>query len=105
MIELITRFLNGCVKKSNSSCKNWNFRIKKQLELLNLDAENCNTIKLIEERMLENFKDNWKNKVTSDQGTRSFQSIKLKTYRKFKLDYGTEYYAKSILSRNNRSVH
>ena len=43
-------------------------------------------------------------KITSDQGTRSSQTNKLRTYRKFKLDYGTEYYAKSILSRNNRSA-
>ena len=69
------------------------FPYKKQLELLNLDAEDRYIIKLIEECMLENFKDNWKDKVTSDQGTRSSQSNKLRTYRMFKLEYGTEYYA------------
>lgn len=43
--------------KINSNCKSWNFRVEKQLELLNLDAEDRNTIKLVEERMIENSKD------------------------------------------------
>ena len=73
---------------------------------MNLDTEDRNAIKLIEERMFESFKEDWINKVSSDQRARPSQANKLRTYNKFKFDYmyGAEYYVKSALSRNNRSV-
>ena len=62
-------------------------------------------MKLIEERMIEIFKDDWKMKVSSNQGTRLSQSNKLRTYRLFKAEYGAEHYnVESILSRNNRNA-
>ena len=42
-------------EKSNLNCKNWKFRVEKQLNLINLDTEDRNTTKLIEERMFERF--------------------------------------------------
>ena len=50
-------------EKSNLNCKNWNFRVEKQLNLMNLDTEDRNAIKLIEERMFESFKEDWVNQV------------------------------------------
>ena len=92
-------------EESNLNCKNWNFRVEKQLfNLMNLDTEDRNAIKLIEERTFESFKDYWVNKVSSDQGARPSQANKLRTFNKFKFDYGAEYYVKSVLSRNNRSA-
>ena len=38
-------------EKSDLNCKNSNFLVEKQLYLLNLDAEDRHTIKLIEERV------------------------------------------------------
>ena len=49
---------------------------------MNLDAEDRNAIKLIEERMFESFKEDWVNKVSSDQGARPSQANKLRTYNK-----------------------
>ena len=91
-------------EKSNLNCKNWNFGVEKQLNLMNLDTEDRNAIKLIEERMFESFKEDWVNKVSSDQGARPSQANRFRTYNKFKFDYGAEYYVKSVLSRNNRSA-
>ena len=70
--------------KSNRNCKNWYFRTTKQLERLNLYVEDRNAVNLIEEMMLEIFKNDWKMKVSSDQGTRPSQSNKVRTYRLFK---------------------
>ena len=75
-------------EKSNLNCKNWYFRVEKQLNLMNLDTEDRNAIKLIEERMFESFKEDWVNKVSSDQGARPSQANKLRTYNKFKFDNG-----------------
>ena len=71
---------------------------------MNLDTEDRNAIKLIEGRMFESFKEDWVNKVSSDQGAGPSQANKLRTYNEFKFDYGAEYYVKSVLSRNNRSA-
>ena len=54
--------------------------------------------------MFESFKEDWINKVSSDQGARPSQANKLRTYNKFKFDYGAEYYVESVLSSNNRSA-
>ena len=42
--------------------------------------------------------------MSSDQGARPSQANKLRTFNKFKFDYGAEYYVESVLSRNNRSA-
>lgn len=41
--------------KSNLNCKNWNFRIQKQLELLQINGEDRNAILQIETRMFALF--------------------------------------------------
>lgn len=90
--------------KSSSNCKNWNFRVQKQLESQQLNGEDRSTIRLIEARMFVLFKDEWKTKIESDCGTRPNQTNKLRTYRNFKTEYGTESYVKRILSKNERSA-
>ena len=61
--------------KSSRNCKNWYFSITKQLKGLNLDVEDRNAVNAIEEKMTGIFKDDWRMKVTSDQGgTRPSQS-------------------------------
>ena len=91
-------------EKSHLNCKKWNFRVEKQLNLMNLDTEDRHAINLIEERMFESFKEVLVNKVSSHQGARPSQANKLRTYNKFKFDYRAEYYVKSVLLRNNRST-
>lgn len=90
--------------KSNLNCKNWNFRVRKQLELYHLNDEDGRAVYKNEILMFELFKDEWKTKVESDRGIRPNQANKLRTYRKFKSEYGTEHYVKSVMSRSNRSA-
>ncbi|MEW8544936.1 MAG: reverse transcriptase family protein, partial [Candidatus Thiodiazotropha sp.] len=90
--------------KSNLNCKNWNFRIQKQLELLQINGEDRNAIFQIETRMFALFKGEWKRKIESNRGTRPNQSNKLRTYRNFKTEYVTERYVKVLLSKSERSA-
>ena len=83
----------------NQSGKTWCSDIKTILEQVNLMSSFQNklpvNLKTIEERLLDLHKLNWSTKIQSVS--------KLRTYRQFKNDFGTEKYLFSNLSKSERS--
>ena len=80
--------------KSGTNCKNKAFRLKQHLRKYGINDEDLlsnQTVRVLEERRLENFKTEWKEKVESEQGVRQNHKNKFRTYRLFKNEYCTEY--------------
>lgn len=85
----------------NGKIKNWQFRVKSRFKDIDMNYI-CNTnyilskgvIKYIENVSFDNYKQEWFNKISSNDGS------KLRTYRKFKCVYGVEKYLCMNMSGN-----
>ena len=88
----------------NKRSKQWKSRLTKQIEQYSINEDDPNACKLLEERMFQNYKDEWKNKINDGTGPRSNQRNKLRTYKLFKEEYGAESYVTCVMPRSYRSA-
>ena len=88
----------------NKRSKQWKSRLTKQIEQFSINEDDPNACKLLEERMFQNYKDEWKNKINDGTGPRPNQRNKLRTYKLFKEEYGAESYVTCVMPRSYRSA-
>lgn len=86
------------------SCKSWKFRINKQSELYNIEEDRDKVVSLLEFKMFEKHKTEWRVQINSKTGTRPNQSNKLCTYELFKHEYKTEAYLTNTIPRGHRTA-
>ena len=88
----------------NKRSKHWKSRLAKQIEQYSINQDDPNACKLLEERMFQNYKDEWKNKIYDGTGSRPNQRNKLRTYKLFKEEYGAESYMTCVMPRSYKSA-
>ena len=108
--RLNKKVFKWCDLKSSNSCKNWNFKVKKQFQKYNAQdsyqitypVESSSICSLIVNRVYENFVEKWHGDLNRTSSRRGTGGNKLRTYRQMKSDFHVESYCLDILSRKHR---
>ena len=108
--RLNKKVFKWCDLKSSNSCKNWNFKVKKQFQKYNAQdsyqitypVESSSICSLIVNRVYENFVEKWHGDLNQTSSRRGTGGNKLRTYRQMKSDFHVESYCLDILSRKHR---
>ena len=106
------RIFNYCLNSNNSRCKNWPWRIIKQLNKYDCQSyinvqEPISKIKMIDEvtgKIMTSFRSEWLETINRDTSARSQGGNKLRNYKHIKSSFETESYCKLILPRSHRSA-
>ena len=108
--RLNKRVLVWCDLKGNNSCRNWNFRARKQFQKYNVQ-ENYQILhyiepnyicSLIEDKVFEDFVQKWHSDLNRNSARSCTGGNKLRTYRLMKNDFHAEPYCFEIMSRKHR---
>jgi len=100
-----------CNDRASAKCKNWCYIVKTKFNELDL-LESNNHVKHPKGIFLQNlvnclftvYIDEWTQSVSKDTGTRGRGKNKLRTYRSFKTEFGTEFYLRCSLPKKHRSA-
>ena len=92
-----------CSKRSNR-CKNWSFRLLKQLEKYNIQENTDNSVVELSNAIFNDYKIKWYQAINSERGASSTGLKKLRTYKLFKDTYNIEAYVKMVMPKCYRSA-
>lgn len=92
------------ISKRSSRCKNWSFRVLKQLEKYNIQENNENPVASLSNAMFNDYKNRWYDEVNSERGVSTTGRNKLRTYKMFKNTYSVEAYVKTVMPKCYRSA-
>ena len=104
-------FVWSC-SNANNSCKNWVYTVKKQFQNLGHGAyadfnnmfSKTSLVRDVSNGMLQKFTDDWLQSLNQVEGNRGRGLNKLRTYKLFKTQYGTEMYCQLLLPIKHRSA-
>ena len=85
--------------KRGYRCKNWSYRLLKQLEKFNIQ-ENSDNSADFSNAMLLDYKAKWVDAINSERGASSTGNNKLRTYKLFKETYHVEAYVKIVMPKS-----
>ena len=97
---------------ANNSCKNGVYTVKKQFQNLGHGAyadfnnmfSKTSLVRDVSNGMLQKFTDDWLQSLNQVEGNRGRGLSKLRTYKLFKTQYGTEMYCQLLLPIKHRSA-
>ena len=109
--RLNKRTSKWCMKHGENRCKNWFYKFRNHMSLLELDFifdDNQNytknaILRMIQEKEFELFKQNWTENLNNVNRANGAQS-KLRSYRLFKSEYKSESYITANLPIHHRSA-
>ena len=109
--RLNKRTSKWCMKHGENRCKNWFYKFRNHMSLLELDCifdDNQNytknaILRMIQEKEFELFKQNWTENLNNVNRANGAQS-KLRSYRLFKSEYKSESYITANLPIHHRSA-
>ena len=92
-----------------NSMQNWNYKCKQKAESIGMELHNMNfnivsCMLEIKKALMTKYNDNWRRNLNRMEGTRNRGGNKLRTYRTFKVSYGTEQYLKDVQHTRHRSA-
>ena len=101
-----------CDLKSNNSCRNWNFRVRKQFQKYNVQENyqisypiNSSFIcSLIVDKIYDDYVQKWHSDLNRTSARRGSGGNKLRTYKQMKNEFHVEPYCLEILSRKHRGA-
>ena len=101
-----------CDLKSNNSCRNWNFRVRKQFQKYNVQENyqisypiNSSFIcSLIVDKIYDDYVQKWHSDLNRTSARRGSGGNKLRTYKQMKNEFDVEPYCLEILSRKHRGA-
>jgi hypothetical protein len=109
ILRVNKRIANWANNKASNKCRNWFYNVFEYFAEHNLNV-NLNTpirhgfVKRVNDAAMEAFISAWRMDVNSIVGPSGRGRNKLRTYRTFKKDYGTEQYCKLILPPRHRAA-
>ena len=110
--RLNKRVFEWSVSNARTSCKNWVYIVKKHFQSLRCGAyaelnnvfSKSSLVQDVSNAMQTKFTDEWQQSVNQIEGNRGRGLNKLRTYRLFKTQYGTERYCQLLLPLKHRSA-